>query len=137
MIRPICKDMFFLALKSDTASAADLPAADDLMDTLKANADRCVGMAANMIGIKKRIIVFSLGNGKYMEMFNPEITQASRPYETQEGCLSLTGERPAKRFLSITVRYQDRTMRSRTQKFTDRTAQIIQHEIDHTNGILI
>lgn len=137
MIRTICKDMFFLGLKADAATKDDLSIAADLLETLKANADCCVGMAANMIGCKKRIIAVSLGKDKYLVMLNPEIIKAAGKYETQEGCLSLDGQRTCTRFRKITVKYQDTLMRSKTQTFQDRTAQIIQHEIDHTNGILI
>lgn len=137
MIRTICRDMFFLGLKADTATKEDLPIAADLLETLKANADRCVGMAANMIGCKKHIIAVFAGKGQYLVMLNAQITKASGKYETTEGCLSLDGERPCTRYQNITVKYQDTRMRNKTQTFTGRTAQIIQHEIDHTNGILI
>lgn len=137
MIRAICRDIFFLGMKSELAEKADISVADDLLETLKSNADRCVGMAANMIGVKKCIIAVCVGKGKYEVMFNPKITKASGEYETTEGCLSLNGERPTKRYRQITVAYQDRLFRNLTKQYEGRTAQIIQHEIDHTNGIII
>ena len=136
MVRQIVHDPIFLAQKSAPAGAEDLPTADDLLDTLRANADRCVGMAANMIGTTKRIIVFDNG-GTPMEMLNPEILSAKDPYETEEGCLSLAGSRRTKRFRSIKVKWQTRGLQVRIKTFTGWTAQIIQHEIDHCNGILI
>lgn len=136
MVQSIVHDVIFLGQKSAPASHSDIPAADDLMDTLKANAERCVGMAANMIGIKKRIIVFC-DNGFYTEMFNPEIIKTSTPFETEEGCLSLEGTRKTKRYKSIKVKWQNRDFQIRTKTFTGWTAQIIQHEIDHCNGIII
>ena len=136
MIREICKDEAFLKQPSLPADAGDLPAADDLMDTLRANAWRCVGMAGNMIGVNKRFIAFS-DEGRYMEMFNPVILKRECPYETEEGCLSFKGVRPAKRYRHIRVRYQTEDMRRMTRDFYGWTAQIIQHELDHCNGILI
>lgn len=136
MIRPIVHDPLFLALKSEPASEKDMQVATDLRDTLRANLDRCVGMAANMIGERKRIIVFCSGPLQVM-MINPQITDKSGEYEAEEGCLSLEGVRKAKRYRKITVRYQDLTFRERTGTFEGFTAQIIQHEIDHCNGILI
>ena len=136
MERTINRDVFILSQKSTPATAADLPVAADLMDTLKANAHRCVGMAANMIGVNKRIIAVSVGMLSLL-MLNPAITKKSGPYETEEGCLSLPGTRKTKRFESITVKYQDRTMKWHTQTFTGYVAQIIQHEVDHCDGILI
>ena len=137
MIRPIMKDEAFLALPSEPASNEDMQTALDLLETLKAHKDGCVGMAANMIGELKRIIVFD-NDGSYMTMFNPEILKATEPYETQEGCLSLLGEpRPCKRFKTIKVRWQDDQFRIRIKNFSGWTAQIIQHEIDHCNGVLI
>ena len=137
MIKPIVRDTFFLSQKSDEATKADLPIAQDLEDTLKANRDHCVGMAANMIGKRKRIIVFD-NEGVYMTMFNPEILKMSDPYDTQEGCLSLLGgPRPCKRYQTIKVQWQNEKFQTRIKTFTGWTAQIIQHEIDHCNGILI
>jgi len=136
MIRPVCKDMAFLAQKAEPATPNDLPVVDDLLDTLKANAEGCVGMAANMIGVNKRIIVFD-NEGKYMVMINPEIIKHSGPYEAEEGCLSLTGKRRAKRWKSIKVQYQNSDFQTRYKSFTGWTAQIIQHEVDHCEGIVI
>ena len=136
MIKPIMRDPIFLSLKSAPATLLDVPVAADLLDTLKAHADGCVGMAANMIGVNKRIIVFD-NMGKPMVMFNPEIIKASDAYETEEGCLSLTGTRKTKRYRSIKVQFQNEAMQTRLKTFTGWTAQIIQHEIDHCNGILI
>lgn len=136
MVREICRDEFFLAQKSKAASESDLPAAGDLLDTLIAHREGCVGMAANMIGIARRIIAFNNG-GEYMVMFNPEIVKKSGPYEAQEGCLSLTGTRKARRWRSIRVLYRDRAFQERSRTFTGFTAQIIQHEIDHCEGIII
>ena len=136
MIRPIMKDPIFLAQKSVPATKEDLPVAQDLLDTLTAHKDGCVGMAANMIGVAKRIIAFD-NEGKYMVMFNPEIVKRSEPYEAEEGCLSLPGTRKAKRYRSIKVQYQNDQFQTRLKTFTGWTAQIIQHEIDHCNGMLI
>ena len=136
MIQPIMKDSIFLAQKSVPATKEDLPVAQDLLDTLTAHKDGCVGMAANMIGVSKRIIAFD-DEGKYMVMFNPEIVKRSEPYEAEEGCLSLTGTRKAKRYRSIKVQYQNEQFQIRFKTFTGWTAQIIQHEIDHCNGVLI
>ena len=136
MERKIMKDPIFLAQKSTEATTEDLPAAQDLLDTLTAHKDGCVGMAANMIGVSKRIIVFD-NDGKYMVMFNPEIIKCSGPYEAEEGCLSLEGKRKARRYRSIKVRYQNEAFQQRLKTFTGWTAQIIQHEIDHCNGIII
>lgn len=136
MIRPIVQDPFFLGLKSEPATEADRPVITDLLDTLRANLDRCVGMAANMIGERRRIIVFCSGPLQ-MIMVNPRITEKSGSYETEEGCLSLAGVRKTKRWQKITVQYQDQAFQSRTGAFTGFTAQIIQHEIDHCDGILI
>jgi len=130
------KDPIFLAQKSAPAAAEDLPVAEDLLETLKAHRDGCVGMAANMIGVAKRIIVFD-NEGRYMTMFNPEIVRCAGPYEAEEGCLSLEGLRKTKRYRTIRVRYQNERFQPRLQTFTGWTAQIIQHEIDHCNGILI
>ncbi len=136
MIKPICKDPLFLSRKSLPATKADLPVVDDLLDTLKANAEGCVGMAANMIGVSKRIIVFSLGPMN-IPMINPVISKCANPYETEEGCLSLTGVRKTTRYQSIEVEFLDRNFKLQKQAFTGWTAQIIQHEIDHCEGILI
>ena len=136
MIKEIMHDPIFLCQKSQPATIADLSVAKDLLDTLIANKDGCVGMAANMIGVKKKIITFD-NNGMYMTMLNPEIISKSGEYETEEGCLSLLGVRKTKRYQIITVKYQDLSMKSQTQTFMGWTAQIIQHEIDHCNGILI
>ena len=136
MIRPIMKDPLFLARKSAPATAEDLQIAQDLLETLEAHKEGCVGMAANMIGELKRIIAFDNG-GTYMVMFNPEIVKSSGQYDTEEGCLSLEGIRPTKRFQSIKVQYQNEKFQTRIKTFIGWTAQIIQHEIDHCNGILI
>ena len=136
MVREIMRDETFLSQKAEPATLEDLPVAQDLLDTLTAHKDGCVGMAANMIGIRKRIIVFD-NEDKYMVMFNPEIIKKSGPYEAEEGCLSLTGTRKAKRWQSIKVRYQNEQFQIRFKTFTGWTAQIIQHEIDHCEGILI
>lgn len=136
MIRDIMRDEAFLAQKAEPATPDDLPVAQDLLDTLAANQSRCVGMAANMIGVNKRIIVFD-NEGKYMAMFNPEIIKKSDPYQAEEGCLSLLGVRPAKRWKSIKVKYQNEQFQVRLKTFTGWAAQIIQHEIDHCEGIVI
>lgn len=136
MVREIVRDPMFLQRKSVDASMADMPVAIDLLDTLKANFEGCVGMAANMIGVSKRIIAVS-NNGKYILMFNPEIIKGYGEYETEEGCLSLDGERKTKRFKTIKVKYTTDKFKTTTRTFTDFTSQIIQHEIDHCNGILI
>ena len=136
MIRDICKDEFFLSQKAEPATADDLAIAQDLLDTLAAHKDGCVGMAANMIGVNKRLIAFDSG-GTYMVMFNPEIVKKSEPYEAVEGCLSLSGVRRTRRWRSIKVRYQNGAFQTRFKTFTGWTAQIIQHEIDHCDGILI
>ena len=136
MIRPIIHDPLFLAQKSAVATEADRQVIIDLLDTLHASFDRCVGMAANMVGERKRIIVFCNGPMQ-MVMVNPEMIAKSGEYEAEEGCLSLTGLRKTKRYRKITVKYQDQTFRQLTGTFEGFTAQIIQHEIDHCNGILI
>ncbi len=130
------KDIIFLAHKAEEATPEDMQAAQDLLDTLKAHKDGCVGMAANMIGVNKRIIAFDNG-GKYMLMFNPQIIKQSDMYEAEEGCLSLTGTRKTKRYKSIKVQYQNEEFQSRIKTFTGWTAEIIQHEIDHCEGIII
>ena len=136
MIKEIIHDPIFLAVKSMEATSGDVQTAVDLLDTLTANKDRCVGMAANMIGVSKRIIVFDC-LGKYMTMFNPVIVKQEQSYEAEEGCLSLTGVRKTKRYRKIKVQFQNEKMQTRQQSFSGWTAQIIQHEIDHCDGILI
>ena len=137
MIREVVHDPILLGAKSAPATKEDLPVAQDLLDTLIANKDACVGMAANMIGVRKRIIVFD-NEGTYMTMFNPEIIKKSNPYDTEESCLSLLGgPRPCKRYQTIKVRWQNGEFQTRIKTFTGWTAQIIQHEIDHCNGVLI
>jgi len=136
MVQPIMRDPAFLAQPSAPATAEDLPAAADLLETLMAHRDGCVGMAANMIGLHKRIIAFEDGEG-YTLMFNPEIVKYSQAYQTEEGCLSLEGVRPTKRYRSIKVQYQNEKFQLRYKTYTGWTAQIIQHEIDHCNGIII
>ena len=137
MVRELIHDPILLSRRSEAATAADLETARDLLDTLKAHREGCVGMAANMIGVCRRIIVFDDG-GKLSVMLNPEIIKASGEYETQEGCLSLLGgPRKTKRFQKIKVRYQTEQFQVRLKTFEGFTAQIIQHEIDHCNGILI
>jgi peptide deformylase len=137
MIKEVIHDPVFLALQSEPATVEDLQIARDLLDTLAANKDACVGMAANMIGVLKRIIVFD-NDGEYMTMFNPQILKASDPYDASEGCLSLLGgPRPCKRYQTIKVQWQNEKFQTRIKTFTSWPAQIIQHEIDHCNGILI
>ena len=136
MIREICRDETFLAHKAAPATADDLATAQDLLDTLTAHKGGCVGMAANMIGVNKRIIAFD-NEGTYMVMFNPVIVKQSGAYEAQEGCLSLTGVRKTKRFQTIKVQWQNEKFQTRIKTFTGWTAEIIQHEIDHCEGILI
>ena len=136
MIQPIVRDVMFLSCKSQMATAEDLPVARDLADTLRAHAHECVGMAANMIGVNKRIIAFE-NDGEYMLMFNPVIVKKSGPYDTEEGCLSLTGTRKAKRFQPVKVQWQNEKFQTRLKTFTGWTAEIIQHEIDHCEGIVI
>ena len=136
MVKEIVKDVIFLSQKAEKATEEDLPVAEDLLYTLKAHKDGCVGMAANMIGVGKRIIAFD-NQGEYMILFNPEIVKKSQPYEAEEGCLSLTGTRKTKRWGSIKVQYQTPQFQTRYKTFTGWTAQIIQHEIDHCEGILI
>ena len=137
MVKEVMHDPIFLSGKSEIATPEDLQIAQDLLDTLAANKDACVGMAANMIGVRKRIIVFD-NEGVYMTMFNPEILKMSDPFETREGCLSLLGDpRPCKRYKTIKVQWQNEKFQTRIKTFTGWTAQIIQHEIDHCNGILV
>ena len=141
MIKELIHDPIFLAGKSDIATKEDLQVAQDLLDTLIAHKDSCVGMAANMIGVKKRIIAFLDESGRaptYTLMLNPEIIRKDGAYNTEEGCLSLLGgPRPCKRYKSIKVRYQTMEIQMRIKTYTGWTAQIIQHEIDHCNSILI
>ena len=136
MIKPITKDSIFLAQKSVPATILDLPVAQDLKDTLEAHREGCVGMAANMIGVNKRIIIFD-DHGSATVMFNPELVKCSGAYETEEGCLSLSGVRKTRRWRQIKVRYQNERFETRLKTYTGFTAQIIQHEIDHCNGVLI
>ena len=136
MVRPIMHDPLFLAQKSAPASPADADTAHDLLETLTAHADGCVGMAANMIGVQKCIIAVEAEDG-YLVLFNPVILKKSGPYEAEEGCLSLEGTRKTKRWQSIKVQYQTPEGKPRIKTFTGWTAQIIQHEIDHCSGILI
>ena len=136
MIREICRDETFLAQKAAPATADDLATAQDLLDTLTAHKDGCVGMAANMIGVCKRIIAFD-NDGTYMVMFNPVIVRQSGPYEAEEGCLSLSGVRKTKRFQTIKVQWQNEKFQPRIKTFSGWTAEIIQHELDHCDGILI
>lgn len=136
MVRDICKDVIFLGQKSVPATAEDLTVGQDLLDTLAAHKEACVGMAANMIGVAKRIIVFD-DNGTPALMFNPEIIRKARPFDTEEGCLSLTGRRKTTRFETIKVRYQNEKLQERLKTYSGWTAQIIQHEIDHLDGIII
>ena len=137
MVRELVHDPIFLAQKSTEASKEDLPVAKDLLETLAAHKETCVGMAANMIGVAKRIIAFDNG-GKYMVMLNPEIIKQSGEYEAEESCLSLLGgPRKTKRYHKIKVRWQNEALQTRIKTFEGWTAQIIQHEIDHCNGVLI
>ena len=141
MIKELMHDPIFLGGKGETATKEDLQVAKDLLETLIANEDRCVGMAANMIGVRKRIIAFYDESGKtptYTVMFNPEIIKKDGAYETEESCLSLLGgPRPCKRYNSIKVKYQTSDFQTRIKTYTGWTAQIIQHEVDHCDGILI
>ena len=137
MVQELIHDPILLGIPSEPATKNDLQTAQDLLDTLAAHKDSCVGMAANMIGVRKRIIVFD-NEGTYMTMFNPEILKKSGPYDTEEGCLSLLGgPRPCKRYQTIKVQWQTADFQTRIKTFTGWPAQIIQHEIDHCNGILI
>ena len=136
MVKSIVKDIFFLAQKSEPATKEDLHIGQDLEDTLAANRERCVGMAANMIGVKKNIIIINMGFVDVL-MFNPVIVKKDTPYETEEGCLSLEGVRPAVRFQNIEVEYYDKNWKKQRQKLTGWKAQICQHEIDHLDGIII
>lgn len=136
MIKPIMKDVFFLSQKSETATKNDLSVGQDLMDTLRANQAHCVGMAANMIGVKKRVIIVSMGIMNVV-MYNPVIVKKDTPYETEEGCLSLIGVRKTTRYQNIEVEYYDSSWKKHRQKYSGWTAQIIQHECDHLEGIII
>ena len=136
MVREIMKNTTFFFFFSEPATPEDISVAQDLLETLEAHREGCVGMAANMIGVNKRIIAFD-NEGEYMVMFNPVIVKRSGPYEAEEGCLSLTGTRKAKRFQTIKVQWQNEKFQTRLKTFTSWTAEIIQHEIDHCEGILI
>ena len=136
MIRPIVRDVFFLGQRSAEATKQDLSVGRDLQDTLKANRERCVGMAANMIGVKKRIIIVSLGFLDLI-MYNPVILRKDTPYEAEEGCLSLDGVRKTTRYRNIEVEYLDDSWKRHRQRYSGLTAQIIQHEVDHLDGIII
>ena len=136
MVKPIVRDIFFLGQKSEEAAKQDLSVGQDLQDTLKANQDRCVGMAANMIGVKKRIIIVNMGFLN-MVMYNPVIVKKDTPYETEEGCLSRDGVRKTIRYQNIEVEYLDSSWKKHRQQYSGWTSQIIQHEIDHLNGIII
>ena len=136
MVRPIMRDVLFLGQKSEKATKEDAQVIKDLLDTLQANAEHCVGMAANMIGVKKRIIVVNMGFLN-VAMVNPVIVKKEKPYETEEGCLSLTGVRKTTRYDEIEVEYLDQSFRKQRQRYTGWTAQIIQHEVDHCDGIII
>ena len=136
MIRPVVRDVFFLRQKSEPATQGDLSIGQDLRDTLASNRDRCVGMAANMIGEKKRVIIVNMGPVDVV-MYNPVITRKDSPFETEEGCLSLDGVRKTTRYQNISVEYRDGTWKNRQQNYTGWIAQIIQHEMDHLEGIII
>lgn len=136
MIKPIIKDVLFLGQKSEDATKNDIVVIDDLIDTLRANLENCVGLAGNMIGVKKRILVFTVGN-LIVPMINPVILNKEEIYETEESCLSLIGFRKTKRYKKIEVEYLDRSFKKQKQEFTGFIAQIIQHEMDHFEGIII
>ena len=136
MVKPIMRDLFFLRQKAEKATKGDFPVAIDLLDTLKAHEDGCVGMAANMIGVNKAIIAVNMGFMN-VAMFNPRIVKKSGSYQTEEGCLSLIGVRPCTRYQEIELEYQDMNWKKQRQKLSGWTAQIVQHEVDHCNGILI
>lgn len=136
MVKQVVRDVLFLKQKSEPATKADAQVITDLIDTLKANEEHCVGMAANMIGVKKKIIVFSIGIA-IVPMVNPVITKKSKQYETEEGCLSLTGVRKTTRYENIEVKYEDQNFKKQKSTFKGFSAQIIQHEIDHCEGIII
>lgn len=136
MVKEICRDIFFLSKKAEPATKEDLSIGQDLMDTLLANQDRCVGMAANMIGVNKSIIIVNMGFFNVV-MFNPRIIKKDTPYNTEEGCLSLEGVRPTARYQNIEVEYTDMSWKKHRQRYNGWTAQIIQHEIDHLSGKII
>ena len=136
MIKPIVRDVFFLGQKSEPASKQDVSVGQDLQDTLAANRERCVGMAANMIGVRRRIIIVNIGFMNVV-MYNPVILKKDTPYETEEGCLSLDGVRKTTRYQNIEVEYLDGSWKKHRQKFTGWTAQIVLHELDHLAGIII
>ena len=136
MVKPIMRDLFFLRQRAEKATEADRQTAIDLLDTLKAHEDGCVGMAANMIGVNKAIIAVNMGFMN-VAMFNPRIVKKSGSYQTEEGCLSLIGVRPCTRYQEIELEYQDMNWKKQRQKYTGWIAQIIQHEVDHCNGIII
>ncbi|MBB6714122.1 peptide deformylase [Clostridium gasigenes] len=136
MIKPVMKDIIFLGQRSEPATKEDISVIDDLVDTLRSNLEHCVGMAANMIGVKKRIIVFCVGD-MIVPMVNPVILKKEKSYETEESCLSLIGFRKTMRYETIEVEYFDRNSKKNKETFTGFTAQIIQHEVDHCNGIII
>lgn len=136
MIKPIVKDIFFLRRKAETATREDIQVGIDLQDTLRANREACVGMAANMIGVNKRVIIVNMGFVDVV-MFNPVLIKEDTPYETEEGCLSLTGVRKTTRYENIEVEYLDMNWKKQKQKLSGWTAQICQHELDHLEGIII
>lgn len=136
MIKPIVKDIFFLRRKAETATREDIQVGIDLQETLRANREACVGMAANMIGVNKRVIIVNMGFVDVV-MFNPVLIKKDTPYETEEGCLSLTGVRKTTRYENIEVEYLDMNWKKQRQKLSDWTAQICQHELDHLEGIII
>lgn len=136
MIKPIVKDIFFLRRKVETATREDIQVGIDLQDTLRANREACVGMAANMIGVNKRVIIVNMGFVDAV-MFNPVLIKKDTPYETEEGCLSLTGVRKTTRYENIEVEYLDMNWKKQRQKLSGWTAQICQHELDHLEGIII
>ena len=136
MIKPIVKDIFFLRRKAETATREDIQVGIDLQDTLRANREACVGMAANMIGVNKRVIIVNMGFVDVV-MFNPVLIKKDTPYETEEGCLSLTGVRKTTRYENIEVEYLDLNWKKQRQKLSGWTAQICQHELDHLEGIII
>ena len=136
MVKPIVKDIFFLGQKSTAATKADMQVAIDLQDTLRANRERCVGLAANMIGVKKNVIIVNMGFIDVV-MFNPVIVKKDTPYQTEEGCLSLEGVRPTTRYENIEVEYMDMQWKKQRVKLNGWTAQICQHECDHLEGIII
>lgn len=138
MIKELIHDPIFLACSSEEATKEDIDTARDLLDTLIAHRESCVGMAANMIGVRKKIIVFADENGRFMTMLNPVILKSEKPYETEEACLSLLGgPRKCRRYRKIKVQYQTPDMQTRIKSFAGRDAQVIQHEIDHCSGVLI